>query len=172
VKTTTKLACVVVAVVVVFALVLVNPTSALVLEISYTVSPVVVGYRGLHDVELDFRIDRFYESMPTYQLVGGYSVASGSNKLSLFDDVGFNFTLDASIYKDSVNGSLWRSVHFVFSTVAERKISIYLGKPSNVTMGSVAYLILDAHLVAWREGATIIDKTLHKTFTVDIPTKT
>lgn len=147
----------------------VNPMSVLILQIGYTTLPVATATGTLRDVTFTFKVDRYFASVPGYQLMSGYQVVHGQNKLS-FLGLELNFTLDISVYQGMENGTLWRSYHFVFSTVAERLIRIYCETPADVTLGNNATIVLDGRLVGWYKGEMPhINKVLHKTFTIDIP---
>lgn len=151
----------------------VNQVGILILEIGYTTFPIIVDGK-LQDVDFDFRVGRHFSTVPSYQLMSRYSVLTEQNKLSIFD-LQLNFTLRADVYREPdnetlENRTLWRSFNFVFSTVHERKVHIYVEKPANATIGNKATIALDARLVAWYETeAPFIDKTIHREFTIDIP---
>lgn len=162
------LAFILIGVVVVVAFVSVNPINVLVVEVACDILPRAVSGR-LKDVEFIFSADSYLDSVPTHQFMSRYSVASGTSKLS-FWDIDMNLTLTISIFKDDENGSLWRSVYLLFSTVMERKIQIYMQRPSNVSIGNVIFVEVQGRFVVWEPGQTPhIDKVLHKTFTLEIP---
>jgi len=149
----------------------VNPISVMVLELSYTTYPVIVNEK-LQDINFTFRLDQYSRELPTYQL-GQAHVEEGSNKLS-FWDLNLNFTLNVEIYREPTNQTLenrtlWRSYHFAFSSVLERKIQFYCRKPANATLGDKATIILDARLTAWYTGQEpYLDRKFQKTFTIPI----
>lgn len=149
-----------------------NPLSVLVFEIACETNPIIVA-RELQDIDFTWNITCRSSSIPTYQLVTQpYSVVDGSNKLS-FIDLQLNFTLDITIFNGtSENQSdLWRSYHLVFSSVVDRRIQLFCERQSNVVLGDVATVVLDAKLIVWYVGqAPYIDKTIHKSFVVSIPT--
>lgn len=145
-----------------------NPIQVLIIEVAYTATPVIQD-NMLKDVNFNFKVDRYFSTLQGYKVMQKYSVVEGTNKLN-FLDLCLNFSLSINIFNNSTNGTLWRSAEFKFSTVAERKIQFYCDKTANVTLGDKAVVVLDARLIAWyKDQAPHIDKTLHKTFTVDIP---
>jgi len=145
----------------------VNPISVLVLEVAYTTFPIMVN-KQLRDIEFTFNANRYSTHIPTYQLGLQHNVVTGITKLSIID-LQLNFTIDINVFKETENGTLWRSIHLVFSSVNERKIQMYCQKPANATLGNRAVIVVDAHLVAWYKGqAPYIDKAIHKVFAIDI----
>ena len=63
---------------------LLNPVFVLVLELSYDTFPVIVDGE-LQDIEFTWRADQYYTHAPPIQLMNGYAVVNGENKLSFFD---------------------------------------------------------------------------------------
>jgi len=147
----------------------VNPLSVLVLEVSYTYLPQTVNDQ-FHDVLFTFNVSCHNASIPTYQLANLYRVVPITNHLTILN-LRLNFSLVIGVYNDIENGTLWRRITLVFSSLLERKIQIYMQKPSNVTLSGKVVVVVDAHLVAWYEGeGPFLDKSLHQAFTVNLTT--